>query len=89
MQTGAKLPTHLSVWKSLESHASSIRETHLRALFSTDQDRGQRLTAQAAGLFLDYSKNRVTDETMGLLYQLARESDLQDKIDAMFVRKLR
>lgn len=84
MQTGAKLPTHLSVWKSLESHASSIRETHLRSLFSTDQDRGKRLTVQAAGLFLDYSKNRVTDETMGLLYQLARESDLQDKIDAMF-----
>ncbi|MBM3963706.1 MAG: glucose-6-phosphate isomerase [Planctomycetes bacterium] len=84
MQTGAKLPIHHSAWKSLESHAASMRNTHLRALFSTDQDRGQRLTAQAAGLFLDYSKNRVTDETMGLLYQLARESGLHEKIEAMF-----
>lgn len=84
MQKEANLPIHHPAWKSLELHAKSMHETHLRTLFSTDENRGQRFTAQAAGLFLDYSKNRITDETMVLLYQLARESELRDKIDAMF-----
>ena len=57
---------------------------HLRSLFADDPGRGERLTAEAAGLFLDYSKNRVTDETLGLLLQLAEESGLRTRIDAMF-----
>lgn len=84
MHKGANLPIHHPSWKLLEAHATAMRETHLRTLFSKDVDRGQRLTANAAGLFLDFSKNRITDETMGLLCQLARESGLQAKIDAMF-----
>ena len=84
MHKGANLPIHHPSWKLLETHATAMRETHLRTLFSKDVDRGQRLTANAAGLFLDFSKNRITDETMGLLCQLARESGLQAKIDAMF-----
>jgi glucose-6-phosphate isomerase len=84
MHKGANLPIHHPSWKLLETHATAMRETHLRTLFSKDVDRGQRLTAHAAGLFLDFSKNRITDETMGLLCQLARDSGLQAKIDAMF-----
>jgi glucose-6-phosphate isomerase len=84
MHKGANLPIHHPSWKLLETHATAMRETHLRTLFSKDVDRGQRLTANAAGLFLDFSKNRITDETMGLLCQLARDSGLQAKIDAMF-----
>ena len=57
---------------------------HLRRLFADDPGRGERLTAEAAGIFLDYSKNRITDETVGLLLQLAEESDLRERIDAMF-----
>ena len=61
-----------------------MREVHLRQLFADDPGRGERLTAEAAGIFLDYSKNRVTDETLRLLLQLADESGLRDRIDAMF-----
>ncbi|MBL8906278.1 MAG: glucose-6-phosphate isomerase, partial [Rhizobiales bacterium] len=57
---------------------------HLRKLFSDDPARGKRLTLEAAGLYLDYSKNRVTDETLGLLVKLAEESDLRGRIEAMF-----
>jgi glucose-6-phosphate isomerase len=71
-------------WKTLEAHARAMREVHLRTLFAGDPSRGERLTAEGAGLFLDYSKNRVTDETMGLLVRLAEESGLRDRIDAMF-----
>ncbi len=70
-------------WRALEAHAESIGRLHLRELFADDPDRGRRLRAQAAGLYLDYSKNRVTDETMGLLGQLAIESDLAGRRDAM------
>ncbi len=70
-------------WRALEAHAESIGHLHLRELFADDPDRGRRLRAQAAGLYLDYSKNRVTDETMGLLGQLAIESDLAGRRDAM------
>jgi glucose-6-phosphate isomerase len=71
-------------WKALERHAREMRDVHLRALFSDDPGRGERLTAEGAGLFLDYSKNRVTSETLGLLVRLAEESGLRDRIDAMF-----
>ena len=70
-------------WRALEAHAESIGHLHLRELFADDPDRGRRLRAQAAGFYLDYSKNRVTDETMGLLGQLAIESDLAGRRDAM------
>jgi glucose-6-phosphate isomerase len=71
-------------WKALAAHSRRIRPQHLRALFAADPKRGQRLTLEAAGLFLDYSKNRVTDQTLELLVQLAKESGLRDRTDAMF-----
>lgn len=71
-------------WKALETHYQDIRDLHLRKLFANDPGRGATMTLDAAGLRLDYSKNRVTDETLKLLFQLARESGLKDKIDAMF-----
>jgi glucose-6-phosphate isomerase len=71
-------------WKALQDHFQSIGKTHLRDLFAEDPARGQRFTAEADGLFLDYSKNRVTDETLRLLVALADESGLRAKIDAMF-----
>ncbi len=71
-------------WKALQGHFQSIGKTHLRDLFAEDPARGQRFTAEADGLFLDYSKNRVTDETLRLLVALADESGLRAKIDAMF-----
>ncbi|MEJ2327251.1 MAG: glucose-6-phosphate isomerase [Chromatiaceae bacterium] len=71
-------------WKSLAAHYKEVRDVHLRKLFGEDPLRGERLTAEAAGLFLDYSKNRVTDETLKLLVELARESGLRERIDAMF-----
>ncbi len=71
-------------WKALETHYREIREVHLRELFADDPSRAERMTAEAVGLYLDYAKNRITDETIGLLLQLAGESDLRDRIDAMF-----
>jgi len=71
-------------WKALAAHSRKIRPQHLRALFAADPKRGERLTVEAAGLFLDYSKNRVTNQTMKLLVQLAKESGLRQRIDAMF-----
>ncbi|HXH27997.1 MAG TPA: glucose-6-phosphate isomerase, partial [Candidatus Polarisedimenticolia bacterium] len=71
-------------WRALERHLQEVRELHLRDLFAADPGRGERLTAEAAGLYLDYSKNRVTDETLALLLQLAEESGLRARIDAMF-----
>ncbi len=73
-----------TAWKALEAHYREVRDLHLRQLFAEDPKRGERLTAEAAGLFLDYSKNRVTDETLVLLRRLAEESGLRDRIDAMF-----
>ena len=73
-----------AAWKALEAHYQGIRDLHLRQLFRDDTGRGERLTVEACGLFLDYSKNRVTDETLKLLVQLAEESGLRDRIDAMF-----
>jgi glucose-6-phosphate isomerase len=71
-------------WKALEAHHRTIGDQHLRALFAHDPRRGERLTAEAAGIYLDYSKNRITDETIGLLLRLAEESGLRARIDAMF-----
>jgi glucose-6-phosphate isomerase len=71
-------------WQALERHHAQIASQHLRELFAADPGRGERLTAEAAGLYLDYSKNRVTDETMELLVELARESEVPERRDAMF-----
>jgi len=71
-------------WKDLQAHYEKIRDVHLRKLFADDPQRGERLTATAAGVFLDYSKNRVTDETMKLLAALAEESRLKERTEAMF-----
>jgi glucose-6-phosphate isomerase len=71
-------------WKALEAHYQKVRDVHLRNLFAEDPKRGERLTVETVGLFLDYSKNRVTDETLKLLLHLAEESGLRARIDAMF-----
>jgi glucose-6-phosphate isomerase len=71
-------------WQALEAHSASIRAMHLRELFAADPARGERLAVQAAGVYLDYSKNRVTDETLQLLVRLAEESGLRARIEAMF-----
>ena len=73
-----------SAWKALESHYEKVSKLHLRELFADDPKRGTRLTAEAVGLYLDYSKNRVTDQTLKLLIQLAEECGLRERIDAMF-----
>ena len=71
-------------WRALEAHHEEVRNLHLRDLFAADSTRGDRLALEAAGLYLDYSKNRITDETVRLLVRLAGESGLRDRIDAMF-----
>jgi glucose-6-phosphate isomerase len=76
--------TERPAWKALIAHHQKIRDLHLRKLFADDPARGERMTIDAAGLFLDYSKNRATDETTKLLLQLADESGLRERIDAMF-----
>ena len=76
--------TRRKAWNALVTHYKKLQKLHLRKLFANDPKRGERLTAEAAGLFLDYSKNRVTDETLKLLLQLATESGLRKRIDAMF-----
>src|SRR4249919_2175955 len=73
-----------AAWKALEAHHAEIRDLHLRDLFAEDPARGERLTAAGAGLYLDYSKNRVTDETIRLLLGLAQESGLAERTAAMF-----
>ena len=76
--------TERNAWKALQAHYEQLRGLHLRKLFADDPKRGERMTAEAAGIFLDYSKNRITDETVKLLIQLAEESGLRSQIDAMF-----
>ena len=71
-------------WQALAAHHQEVEKIHLRELFAQDAQRGERLSVEAAGLYLDYSKNRVTDETLRLLVQLATESDLAGRIKAMF-----
>ncbi len=73
-----------SAWEALEAHYATLREVHLRKLFADDPQRGTRMAVEAAGIYLDYSKNRITDETLELLLQLAEESGLRSRIDAMF-----
>jgi glucose-6-phosphate isomerase len=76
--------TERQAWKSLAAHCQKVRELHLRELFTDDAKRGERMTVEAVGLYLDYSKNRITDETLKLLLQLAEEAQLRERIDAMF-----
>jgi glucose-6-phosphate isomerase len=76
--------TQCAAWKALETHFSKIKQVHLRELFEDDPNRGERLTVEAVGIYFDYSKNRITDETVKLLLQLAEESGLRSRLDAMF-----
>jgi glucose-6-phosphate isomerase len=76
--------TELAAWQALEAHYSKIRELHLRKLFADDPKRGERMRTEAVGIYFDYSKNRITDETLRLLVRLAEESSLKARIDAMF-----
>ena len=84
MTTGTAPLTARPAWRALQAHHEKVRDLHLRTLFEQDPKRGERLTAEAEGLYLDYSKNRITDETLDLLMQLAEESGLRARIDAMF-----
>ena len=77
------LPT-LAAWQALEAHYPKVREFHLRKLFADDPKRGERMTVEAVGIYFDYSKHRITDETLSLLLQLTQESGLRARIDAMF-----
>ena len=82
-ETTSSLTTD-SAWQALQTHHNTVCRTHLRSLFADDISRGERLTVEAVGVFLDYSKNRITDETLRLLVQLAVHSRLRHQIDAMF-----
>jgi glucose-6-phosphate isomerase len=83
--TGARsLLTNRPAWKDLEAHYQRIRDVHLRSLFAGDSKRGVRMTAELSGIFLDYSKQRITDESLKLLVQLAEQTGLRERIDAMF-----
>jgi glucose-6-phosphate isomerase len=86
MQTATQLVPlgERAAWKALQTHFQQIRDRHLRELFEEDPARGERFTAETGGIFLDYSKNRINDETLKLLVELAEESGLREKIDAMF-----
>src|ERR671936_262846 len=84
MNATIKPLTERLAWSALAAHHQKVRELHLRNLFADDPTRGERMTAEAVGLYLDYSKNRITDETLKLLLQLAAESGLRTHIDAMF-----
>ncbi|MDR3455848.1 MAG: glucose-6-phosphate isomerase [Verrucomicrobiae bacterium] len=84
MKKKLKPLTQRPAWKALAAHYQSIKKLHLRKLFADDPKRGERLTASTSGLFLDYSKNRITDKTLQLLVKLANESGLRARIDAMF-----
>ena len=84
MKARAKRPDQRTAWKALAAHCKRVRGLHLRKLFAADARRGVRLTAAAARLYLDYSKNRITDETLRLLVALAKESGLRAAIEAMF-----
>jgi glucose-6-phosphate isomerase len=82
--TDRTLITEFPMWKALEAHYGKMKDVHLRQLFSLDPQRGERLAAEGCGLYLDYSKNRINDETIRLLMELARARGLQNRIDAMF-----
>src|SRR5690242_8972777 len=76
--------TQLPPWKALEKHYQNIRDLHLRTLFGEDPHRGERFALEAEGIYLDYSKNRITDETLHLLLELTGSVGLRERIDAMF-----
>tara|TARA_R110002167_G_scaffold64402_2_gene182027 strand:- start:242 stop:1936 length:1695 start_codon:yes stop_codon:yes gene_type:complete len=84
MTTGDQLLSECAAWKSLEAHYEKVKGLHLKTLFADDATRGERLTLDSLGLYLDYSKNRITDETIKLLLDLAEETGLRERIDAMF-----
>jgi glucose-6-phosphate isomerase len=84
MTAGNPLLTARHAWKALDAHHQHVKGLHVRKLFEDDPRRGERMTAEAVGIFLDYSKNRITEETLKLLLQLAEESGLRARIDAMF-----
>jgi glucose-6-phosphate isomerase len=84
MKTSSAQVNQSTAWKSLESHYLELKEQHLRTLFSEDPRRGERMVVEALGIYFDYSKNRITDETLMLLLKLAEEAGLRDRIDAMF-----
>ena len=84
MKSAVQRCTARPAWKGLAAHYPNIRQLHLRKLFSDDPKRGKRMTAEAVGLYLDYSKNRITAKTLALFLQLAEESGLRARIDAMF-----
>ena len=86
MQTATQLVPlgERAAWKALQTHFQQVRDKHLRELFAEDPTRGERFTAETGGIFLDYSKNRINDETLKLLVELAEESGLREKIEAMF-----
>jgi glucose-6-phosphate isomerase len=81
MPTATKSVTELPAWNCLSAHFQKVARLHMRDLFAQDPKRGERLTAEAAELYLDYSKNRITDETLGLLLQLAEQSGLRARSD--------
>jgi glucose-6-phosphate isomerase len=83
MTTMAPLTTR-AAWTALEAHYSKVRHLHLRTLFADDAARGERMVVQAVGIYFDYSKHRITDETLALLLQLAEESGLRSRMEAMF-----
>jgi len=76
--------TESPAWRALEAHHRAIGDVHLRTLFADDPQRGERMTAEAAGIYFDYSKNRITRDTLKLLLDLANAVGLRDRIDAMF-----
>ena len=84
MKTSTQQLTRLASWKALETHYPKVKELHLRKLFADNPMRGERMTAEAVGIYFDYSKHRITEETLKLLLQLAQESGLRTRIDAMF-----
>jgi glucose-6-phosphate isomerase len=84
MTTGSEPLTERPAWRALKAHYDGVRDLHLRKLFADDPRRGEKMTAEAAGIYLDYSKNRITAETLGLLIDLAEAVGLRARIDAMF-----
>ena len=84
MTAGTESPTELPAWKALNAHYGNIRNLHLRKLFAEDPKRGEQMSKEAAGIYLDYSKNRITAETLRLLLDLAGAVGLRARIDAMF-----
>ena len=84
MSSGIPTPQQRSAWAALQAHQKAIAPLHLRKLFADDPQRGERLALDAVGVYFDYSKNRISDETMSLLVQLAEQSGLRERIDAMF-----